>query len=332
MGGAPSALWRLAAGLVAATLAGDPLQSALVAGPWRRLLSRVQNEPFDLVVWLLARLYPHVEGRLPDAPVVVDYIDALSEAARQAATTDPSLFRRTYWRFEAPRLESAEQAAALGAAGLVATTPFDAAHLPRGTRAIPNGVVIGPTPPEGPRGPVVAFSGRLRYRPNELAVKRLVERIWPRVVREVPGARLLLGGADAPDWLKPYAGRDGIEVESPVVSMPAFLRRAAVVAAPVTLGTGTPNKVYEAFEAGCAVVASPEVRDRAHPAPVLVAGSDDELASALAGLLADPPRAAEAGAKGRAFVEEHADRRLSVLALGEVYRAALRTRVSGGAV
>ena len=40
-------------------------------------------------------------------------------------------------------------------------------------------------PPEGPRGPVVAFSGRLRYRPNELAVKRLVERIWPRVVREV---------------------------------------------------------------------------------------------------------------------------------------------------
>jgi glycosyltransferase involved in cell wall biosynthesis len=307
-------------GLASAAISGEPLQSALFAGSFRSSLSDAARGADLLVALLLPRLLAHV-GALPAIPRVVDYVDALAAAARQAANDDPAPWRRVYWEAEAPRLARAEARAAEGAAVLFATTPFDAAHLPSGTRAVANGVSLGPLAP-GPRGPVVAFSGRLRYRPNVLAVKRLLD-VWPRVKRDAPAARLVLGGADAPAWLLARSGKDGVEVVSPVADMAAFLRTARVAAAPVAMGTGTPNKVFEAFEAGAAVVASPEAAERASAGgeapPVKVARTDEELAAALVALLTDADAAAREGARGRAWVETFADRRKSVDALAAGY-------------
>jgi glycosyltransferase involved in cell wall biosynthesis len=315
---------RIPAGLATAVVSGEPLQSALFNGPFEHCLREAARNADLLVCVLLPRLLAHV-GRLPPVPRVVDYVDALAAAARQAANDDPAPWRRAYWEAEAPRLARAERRAAEGAAVLFATTPFDAAHLPPGTRAVPNGVDVLPLA-AGPRGPVVAFSGRLRYRPNILAVKRLLDDIWPRVVREVPGARLVLGGADAPAWLTARAGRGGLEVVSPVPDMAAFLRGARVAVAPVAMGTGTPNKVFEGFEAGAAVVASGAVAARVvsdGPAPPLrTARTDEEFAAALVVLLTDPEAAAAEGARGREWVEAHADRRRSVDALAAGYREA----------
>jgi hypothetical protein len=314
----------LPVGLASAVISGEPLQSALFAGSFRSSLSEAARGADLLVCVLLPRLLAHV-GSLPALPRVVDFVDALAAAARQAANDDPAPWRRAYWEAEAPRLGRAEARAAAGAAVLFATTPFDAAHLPPGTRAVPNGVVLGP-PAAGPRGPVVAFSGRLRYRPNVLAVKRLLDDIWPRVRRDVPAARLALGGADAPPWLLARAGRDGVEVASPVADMAAFLRTARVAAAPVAMGTGTPNKIFEAFEAGAAVVASPEAAERAaaggHAPPIRIARTDAEFAAALCALLQDSAAAEAEGARVRAWVEAHADRRESVAALAAGYRDA----------
>jgi glycosyltransferase involved in cell wall biosynthesis len=310
-----------------ALLSGDPLQSALFAGDFRAALKEAGGA--DLVVaLLLPRLLAHVAGALPVAPLVVDFVDALAEAARQAARHEPALWRRAYWAVEAPRLARAEERAALGAAVLLATTPADAASLPRGTRAVANGVVLLPAGP-ALRGPLVAFTGRLMYRPNRLAAQRLLEDIWPRVKRAAPDARLLLGGADAPDEIRAAGGQDGVEVVSPVADMAAFLRMARVVVAPVDLGTGTPNKLFEAFEAGAAVVASPSAVLRASSSgglpPARTADTDEEFARAIGDYLGDPERAARDGAMGRAFVEAHADRRASVAGFVAAYRAAKGT-------
>lgn len=318
--------------LAKAMLAGDPLQSALLAGPWREVLAEAADR-YDLVVWSLVRAWPHLKGALPNAPVVLDYIDALSLAARQAAASDPSAFRRFYWKLDAPRLLRAEVAAGRGAAARFATTELDARALPAPTEALPHGVVLGPAPVEAPREPIVAFSGRLRYRPNEVAVKRLVTRIWPDVKRRAPDARLLLLGADAPAWIRALHGTDGIEVESPVEDMGSSLRRARVVAAPVDLGTGTPNKIYEAFEAGTPVVASEGVARRASIAgaacPARAARDDRELADGLVDYLGAPDRAARDGRTGRLFVEAHASREVAIARMAEVFRAAAGLNRSG---
>jgi len=320
----PLARAALPLALAAAALRGDPLQSALQAGPWARALSQA-GDRFELVVWTLVRLWPHVRGRLPGAPVVLDFIDALAAAAEQAAERDPALWRRLYWKLEAPRLARAQRAAAEGARLLLATTAQDAALLPPGTQPLGHGVRLGARPDASPREPLVVFSGRLAYRPNELAARTLLREVWPRVRREVAGARLLLGGADAPPWLRATGGRDGVEVLSPVPDMPALLRRARVAVAPVALGTGFPNKLFEAFEAGTAVVASEEVLQRAAVGtlrpPAASARNPEEMSSAVVKYLRDPEIAAADGAAGRAFVEAHADRSAAVERLAALFRA-----------
>jgi glycosyltransferase involved in cell wall biosynthesis len=316
--------WRRPAALLGAAVCGAPLQSALFAGAWREALSSAGTA--DLVVVLLPqRLWPHVAEALPPAPLVLDFVDALGAAGRQAAAEDPAVWRRLYWRVEAVRLERVERTAAKRGGVLFATAPFDARHLPEGTVAVPNGVVIGPRA-VAERGPIVAFTGRLRYRPNRLAARRLVKEIWPAVRSAVPEARLALGGADAPAELTRLHGRDGIEVTSPVPDMAGFLRRARAVAVPVALGTGTPNKLFEAFEAGCAVVASEEVVARAvsdgAPPPARIASSARDLARGLVDCLLDAAAAAAEGARGRSWVEARADRRLAIAALQDGYRRA----------
>jgi glycosyltransferase involved in cell wall biosynthesis len=325
----PTSLVRAAAAIPALAVRGEPLQSALFAGPWREALARAGGG-FALVDLILVRPWPFVRGALPRAPLVLDYVDALSEAARRAAVADPSWFLRAYWRLEAPRLSRLEEAAGAHAALRIATTSLDAAALPAGTRPLANGVPIGPPPgPAGERGRVVAFSGRLGYRPNHLAMERLLAGIWPRVRAEVPDAVLAVGGADAPSWLRRRDGSDGLTVTSPVADMPAFLRAARAAALPVEMGTGFPNKLFEAFEAGTPAVAPPGLLSRALGEGVdgaFAAGDDAEFAARLVELLRDEKTASAAGAAARGWVEVHASREEAVGRLA----AWLRETAGGG--
>jgi glycosyltransferase involved in cell wall biosynthesis len=168
-----------------------------------------------------------------------------------------------------------------------------------------------------------------------LAARRLVHDIWPEVHRRVPHARLVLGGADAPREVRRWHGAGGVRVESPVGDMSSFLRRALVAAAPVDLGTGTPNKIYEAFEAGAAVVASGAVAARAEldgvRPPVSVAEDDAAFAASLVRYLENPHEAVDDGQAGRAFVEDHADRAQAVSRFAEIFRRAAHRAGAGNA-
>jgi len=306
--------------LAGAAARGWPLQTALCDGPWEEALEGAGG--FDLAIVLLARLHPRLARLLPAAPLVVDYVDALSEAARQNARRDPALWRRLYWRLEAPRLERAEREAARGARLLLATTPFDAAALPAGTEAIALGARVGPPPPRG-RGPVVVFTGRMGYRPNAVAAAQLLREIWPAVRERVPRAQLVVGGADAPPSLRRLAAATaGARLVSPVPDMRALLLTARVAAVPVDMGTGTPMKVTEALEAGCAVVATPAAAERAVldgvAPPLRTAEGVDAFAREVVSLLSDEAASDGLGEAGRSFVVAHADRRVVALRLARL--------------
>lgn len=322
--GVPSRSVFLPLYLARAAARGWPLQTALCDGPWRRALRG--TGPFDLAVVLLARLHPRVAGLVEGAPLVVDYVDALSAAARQAAACDPALWRRLYWRLEAPRLERAERGAAAGARLLLATTPFDARALPGSPEALANGTPVGPPLPRE-REPRVVFTGRLGYRPNAVAAELLLRTIWPEVRRQAPGAELVVGGADAPDALRRLAtATTGARLVSPVPDMRALLGSARVAAVPVDMGTGTPNKVFEALEAGCAVVATPAAAARAAldgvAAPLRTAAEPSAFAREVVSLLADAAAAEALGSAGRAFAVAHADRRVVAMRLARLLRGA----------
>lgn len=310
--------------LARAAVRGWPLQTAFCDGPWEAALAG--TGPFDLAIVLLARLHPRVAPLLPAAPLVVDYVDALSEAARQSAERDPALWRRLYWRAEAPRLARAEHEAARTARLLLATTPFDAQALPGRPEALANGTPVG-LPPPRERGPLVAFTGRMGYRPNAVAAELLLREIWPEVRARVPRAELVIGGADASRSLRRLASATaGARLVSPVADMRALLCEACVAAVPVDMGTGTPNKVYEALEAGCAVVATPAAAARVVldgvAAPVRTATDASSFAREVVALLTNEGSAAALGDSGRAFVVAHADRKVVALRLAKLLRSA----------
>ena len=111
---------------------------------------------------------------------------------------------------------------------------------------------------------------------------------------------------------------------SPIADRGALLRTVKVALLPLRFGTGQSNKVLEAAEASCALVATPEaLRGLAAVAREAgVASTNEGLAEKVLALLADPAAATAQGRRLREVVEREYSRaaaceRLAELALGD---------------
>jgi phosphatidylinositol alpha-mannosyltransferase len=135
------------------------------------------------------------------------------------------------------------------------------------------------------------------------------------VVREHPGAQLLIAGRGDPDALRELVGEDlrphvSLLGELTEAEKAAFLRSVDVYCAPNLLGESFGIVLIEALAAGAPVVASDldafatVLQDGA--AGVLVRRGDARaLARALSDLLADPGRRQRLSAAGRRVAAEY---------------------------
>lgn len=302
---------RLAAAARRTVAAGLPATALLAAGyDWRGALAAVEREwgPFDVAVVLLARLDPWVFPHLWAKRRVLDAIGSLAanlearaRAARGAA--------RFLWRLEAQRTARLERDAAARYDRVLVVADAERAAFGERSSAIFHGVQLGERP-TGPRKFDVGFWGRLAYFANRDAATFLLEQIWPRVRRAKPDATLLIAGADAPLFVRRWNGRDGVTVVSPMAERSGLLRRVRVALLPLRFGSGQSNKVLEAAEASCALVATPEaVRGLdAIAAEAAVERDPAQLAARVLGLLADPAAAAALGERLRLVVEREFSR------------------------
>ena len=158
-------------------------------------------------------------------------------------------------------------------------------------------------PARRPRSGIV-FLGFLGMVENEIAVRRLVDRIWPLVEAEFGPTSLTVIGAAPPDWLVNAAKRrPGLVVTGHLTEVDQVLRTAAVFTVPLTGGSGVKTKVLQAFAHHVPVVATADGL-RGVPAidevDVLRAESDADLAEAAVRILRDPDL-------GRALARRAAD-------------------------
>ncbi|HQT94142.1 MAG TPA: glycosyltransferase family 4 protein [Thermoanaerobaculaceae bacterium] len=318
-------LTALAVAAARAVAEGFPATALLAAGyDWRGALARAQDGAgaFDAAVVLLARLDPWVVRDIRAERMVFDAVDSLAAnlEARAAASRGPA---RWLWRWEAARTRLLESDAARRYDRTLVVAEAERAAFGERAAAIFHGVELDP-PATGDRDFDVGFWGRLAYFANRDAARLVREEIWPRIRAHRPEATLLVAGADAPAAVRGWHGRDGITVVSPMEDRAALLRRVKVALFPLRFGTGQSNKVLEAAEASCALVATPEaVRGLdAIAAGTALATKPEELAARVIELLDNPTAARAAGSALRAAVEREYSRaaaceRLAAAALGE---------------
>ena len=190
-------------------------------------------------------------------------------------------------------------------------------HLGGDAVVIPNGVHVpafaeGPSLPGHRRGegaPTIGFLGR--YEEPRKGLPVLLEAMRS-VVRDHPGARLLVAGRGDPDALAELVGeelRGSVTLlgELTEVEKAAFLRSVDVYCAPNLLGESFGVILLEAMAAGAPVVASDldafaRVLADGAGGVLVPRGDAGALAAAISGLLADPARRAGLADAGRELV------------------------------
>ncbi len=152
-------------------------------------------------------------------------------------------------------------------------------------------------------GPCVLFMGLPEYPPNREGLEFLRADVFPRLVKRIPEARLVvIGGTVA--WRAPWLVNPG---RVPYEDVPAILRACDVCVAPIFSGSGTRVKILEALAARRPVVSTTKGLEGIAAAPgeqVEIADDGEAFSERIAGLLADPARARALGEAGRRLVEE----------------------------
>jgi polysaccharide biosynthesis protein PslH len=177
--------------------------------------------------------------------------------------------------------------------------------------AIPNGVDadrLKPDPSKKREPDTILFVGVMGFPPNKQAAHDLAVNILPLVRQRRSAARLLLVGR-SPEYVSTLASEPGVEVVGEVPDILPYLQRASVFACPVWSGTGIKSKLLEAFAAGVPVVTTPlgcRGMQVSANRELLVADDEDDFATCIARLLADPELGAELSRRAREYVlREH---------------------------
>lgn len=264
------------------------------------------------------------------AHTLADFIDVDSEKwkAYAAASSPPSSW---VYAAEARRLRAYEVSVAeTFGATLLATAP-EADLLrrdltaPAASRlhALVNGVDADHFRPEATPGearralppgeraflaggaPCVVFTGVMDYRPNVEGVLWFAREVWPRVTRDVPGARFLVVGSKPTAAVRALDGRAGITVTGFVADTWPYLAGSAACVAPLRIARGVQNKVLEAMACGRPVVATQAALTglaATDGVDAIAADAPEDMAAALVSLIQDVARARAVGSAGRAFV------------------------------
>jgi len=250
----------------------------------RRVREVLAQERFDLIFVHCSSVAQYVEG-VNGIPKILDFGDLDSQKWLDYARHKPFPLSLGY-RFEARKLEAAERRLAPRFDLCTATTRAEWETLERygtgvSTDWFPNGVDSEYfAPSDEPYDPdTIAFVGRMDYYPNQECMFNFCAQTLPLLQQRRPGLRLLIVGADPSPAVRRLARQRGVTVTGSVPDVRPYLRRSALMVAPLNIARGTQNKILEAMAMGVPVVTSRIAAggvDASAPAHFLVGSTPDE--------------------------------------------------------
>jgi glycosyltransferase involved in cell wall biosynthesis len=295
-------------------------------------LRRIAPDLVHVELGYLAPLLDSLDPRVPRALAEQETMSLAIERLRSARGRSPWEW---YLLTQRSKVAAFERRAFAAYHRVWAISRAEASHLgrllDRPVDVLPHVVdtrAFLPGPATAPE-PSVLFVGNYAHRPNEHALRWLLDVIWPRVRAQVPQARLAAVGPGLAQAMRDRIERAGGAAPGRVADLPAAYRSAAVFANPIRSGGGMRGKVLEAFACGSAVVSTGmgmEGIDARSGEHFLRADAPGEFAEALVRYLRDPGLRREHGLSARALVERAYDPRRVFVRLEEAFAQLVESR------
>jgi len=268
---------------------------------------------FDLVFVHCSSVAQYVED-VRDAPKILDFGDMDSQKWLDYARYKPFPLSLGY-ELEGRKLQREEKRLAQRFDMCTATTRAERDTLDGyGTNVptdwFPNGVDSTYFAPEGSDydPDTIAFVGRMDYFPNQECMLAFCTNTLPLLRARRPGIKLTIIGANPSPAILRLGEIPQVSVTGSVPDVRPFLRRAAVMVAPLNIARGTQNKILEAMALGVPVVTSTLAAggvDATAPDDFLVADTPAETATAVLRIVDDRNERERLACAGRARMLSH---------------------------
>ena len=268
------------------------------------------TEKFDLIFVHCSSVAPYV-SRHKATPKILDFGDMDSQKWLEYARSKPFPLSAGYW-LEGRKLVAEERRLARQFDLCTATTRAEWETLEgygTGTPTdwFPNGVDSEYFAPgnESYDSDTVSFVGRMDYYPNQECMFDFCASTWPIIREKRPGAKLLIVGADPSPAVRKLGDLPGVEVTGSVPDVRPYVRRSALMVAPLNIARGTQNKILEAMAMGVPVVTSEIAAggvDAVAAEHLLVAKTRSDCVEAVLRLMSDKKERARLAEAGRARV------------------------------
>jgi len=154
----------------------------------------------------------------------------------------------------------------------------------------------------------ISFIGRMDYYPNQECMARFCAETWPLIKAQRPQMKLTIVGADPSPAMRKLGEIAGVTVTGSVPQVQPYVRKSALMVAPLAIARGTQNKILEAMAMGVPVVTSTIAAggvDALAGEHLLVADSAADCAAAVLRICADPAERARLSEAGRARMLSH---------------------------
>ncbi len=261
----------------------------------RQVRRRLQEQRWDLIFVHCSSVAQYVED-VRHVPKILDFGDMDSQKWLEYAHYKRFPLSLGY-RLEGEKMLAAEKRLAKRFDLCTATTRAEWETLEGyGTGVLtdwfPNGVDADFFSPSAePYDPeTISFIGRMDYYPNQECMTRFCGQVWPRLRSFRPQLKLLIVGADPSPEIRRLGELPGVTVTGSVPDVRPFVRRSALMVAPLNIARGTQNKILEAMACGVPVVTSKVAAGGVDAESVkhfLVAETTDDYAAAILKLLDD---------------------------------------------
>lgn len=226
---------------------------------------KVQSGNYDIVHIENIRAVQYLAENKIKIPIMFDAVDCMSRRYSQFSDKATAILKIIY-RMESKRLENYERYAISIARHNIVTTKIERdcllKILPKAKISIiSNGVdflkfKIRKGISNFEKNKQIVFFGKMDYFPNKLAVLHFTKEIFPQIKQLIPNVKLNIVGANPDKEIKRLALIEGITVKGFVEDIAAEIKRCAVAAFPLVVGTGIQNKLLETIACGVPIVCS----------------------------------------------------------------------------